>query len=99
MEQLKYDVVIVGAGPAGIFTALKLNDKMPNLKVLIVDMGRDIASRVCPARKPVSAHTANLVLLSQAGQELVHSQMENFPYLMMSVVISTNMSVMKRRWH
>ena len=46
MEQLKYDVVIVGAGPAGIFTALKLNDKRPDLKVLIVDMGKDISSRI-----------------------------------------------------
>lgn len=51
METLQYDVTIIGAGPAGIFTALKLNDQRPDLKVLIVDMGKDIASRVCPARK------------------------------------------------
>lgn len=51
MEIKNYDVIIIGAGPAGIFTALKLNDKRPDLKVLIIDMGKDIKSRVCPARK------------------------------------------------
>ena len=35
MENKKFDVVIIGAGPAGIFTALKLNDIRPDLKVLI----------------------------------------------------------------
>lgn len=46
-----YNVVIIGAGPAGIFTALelyRLND--PNFKVLIADEGKDIRKRACPAR-------------------------------------------------
>lgn len=47
----KYDVVIVGAGPAGIFTALELTKLNENLEILIVDKGRDIDKRVCPARK------------------------------------------------
>ncbi|MCD6156356.1 MAG: FAD-dependent oxidoreductase, partial [Candidatus Atribacteria bacterium] len=44
-----YDVVIVGAGPAGIFTALELSER-GKLKVLLVDRGREIEKRVCPAR-------------------------------------------------
>ena len=65
MENKKFDVVIIGAGPAGIFTALKLNDIRPDLKVLIVDMGRDIASRVCPARKTgVCAHCKPCAIVS-----------------------------------
>lgn len=57
MKELNYDVTIIGAGPAGIFTALKLNEKRKDLKVLILDMGRDIKSRSCPARKTgVCAH-------------------------------------------
>ena len=35
----KYDV-IVGAGPAGIFTALELIEKAPNLSVLIIEKGK-----------------------------------------------------------
>lgn len=51
MEELHYDAVIIGAGPAGIFTALELTNKNPNAKVLIIDQGRNLASRTCPARK------------------------------------------------
>ncbi len=42
-----YDVIIVGAGPAGMFAAYELAEVKP-LKILIVDMGRDIDERFCP---------------------------------------------------
>jgi uncharacterized FAD-dependent dehydrogenase len=45
---LHYDVVIVGAGPAGLFAAKEIVEKSL-LKTLIVDMGRDVDDRVCPA--------------------------------------------------
>ncbi len=51
MENKHYDAIIIGAGPAGIFTALELTAKKPDAKVLIVDQGRNLASRTCPARK------------------------------------------------
>ena len=50
LQQNQYDVIIVGAGPAGIFTALELAEKAPDARVLLVDSGRSIDSRVCPAR-------------------------------------------------
>ncbi|MEH7454702.1 NAD(P)/FAD-dependent oxidoreductase [Gottfriedia acidiceleris] len=43
-----YDVIVVGAGPAGIFTCYELTLKMPNAKVLLVDKGHDIFARHCP---------------------------------------------------
>ena len=46
-----YDVIIVGAGPAGIFTAIELLRKSPERRVLMVDMGTSIDKRTCPARK------------------------------------------------
>ena len=46
-----FDVVVIGAGPAGIFTALEMNKQNPNKKVLIVDSGSSINKRTCPARK------------------------------------------------
>ncbi|WP_333887454.1 NAD(P)/FAD-dependent oxidoreductase [Clostridium sp.] len=45
-----YDIVIIGAGPAGIFTALEVTKLNPKLSVLIVDKGRNIEKRSCPAR-------------------------------------------------
>lgn len=45
----KYDVIIIGAGPAGIFCALELCNK-GNLKVLVLEKGKDLSRRVCPSR-------------------------------------------------
>ncbi len=44
----KYDVIIVGAGPMGIFTAYELMVKRPDFKVLLIDKGHDIYDRKCP---------------------------------------------------
>ncbi len=46
----QYDAIIIGAGPAGIFTALELTERKPDSRVLIVDTGRQIKYRACPAR-------------------------------------------------
>lgn len=46
----KYDVIIVGAGPAGIFTALEISSLKPDLEILIVDKGRSIEKRQCHER-------------------------------------------------
>jgi len=44
----KYDVIIVGGGPSGIFAALELT-KSSNPSVLLIEKGRDIDGRQCPA--------------------------------------------------
>lgn len=43
-----YDVIVVGAGPAGIFTCYEIIEKKPDTKVLLIDKGHDIFARRCP---------------------------------------------------
>jgi uncharacterized FAD-dependent dehydrogenase len=45
---MDYDLIIVGAGPAGIFTALELLRKGSKSKILLVDKGHPIEARHCP---------------------------------------------------
>jgi uncharacterized FAD-dependent dehydrogenase len=45
-----YDVLIVGAGPSGIFTAFEAKKNNPDLRVLMIEKGRSIEKRKCPKR-------------------------------------------------
>ncbi|MDN5344525.1 MAG: uncharacterized protein PWQ18_636 [Clostridia bacterium] len=47
----QYDVVIVGAGPAGIFTALELVRQKSGLKTLILEKGHGLKRRLCPSKE------------------------------------------------
>lgn len=48
---MKYDVAIVGAGPAGLFSAYQLITENKNLKVAVLDKGSCVKNRVCPMNK------------------------------------------------
>lgn len=45
------DVIIIGAGPAGLFTAYELITKNPNLKIALLDRGSSVDKRICPMNK------------------------------------------------
>lgn len=48
---MKTDILIVGAGPAGIFTAIELLKRGDKRKITVVEKGAAIENRVCPKNK------------------------------------------------
>ena len=46
-----YDIIIIGAGPAGLFTAYELIINNKNLKIAILDRGNSVKTRICPMNK------------------------------------------------
>lgn len=45
---MKYDVIIIGAGPGGIFTAYELTKNNPELKIAVFESGNPLHKRHCP---------------------------------------------------
>ena len=48
---MKYDLIIIGAGPAGIFTALEMVRNGSKKKILMIEKGHSIEKRSCPKNK------------------------------------------------
>ena len=51
-----YDLIIVGAGPAGIFTAVELLRHGSKKKILLVEKGKPVEKRHCPKAEIGRAH-------------------------------------------
>ena len=45
---MQYDVIIIGAGPGGIFSAYELSQLAPQLKILVLEEGNPLDKRKCP---------------------------------------------------
>jgi uncharacterized FAD-dependent dehydrogenase len=51
MKKEEYDVAIIGAGPAGLFSAYELIENDSKLKIAIFDRGSKVEKRFCPMSK------------------------------------------------
>lgn len=49
--ELNLDVIIVGAGPSGIFTALEMLNLHTKKRIIIIEKGKAVENRVCPKSK------------------------------------------------
>ena len=47
----KYDIIVVGAGPGGVFLAYEMLQKNKNKKVLLIEQGKKVENRICPIEK------------------------------------------------
>ncbi len=65
-----YDVLIIGAGPGGIFTAYELLEKRPGLKMAVFEMGTELKKRKCPIdgdKVKTCIHCKNCSIMSGFG--------------------------------
>ena len=65
-----YDLIIIGAGPGGIFTAYELIEKRPELKIAVFEMGNKLDERKCPidgVKVKSCVHCANCSIMSGFG--------------------------------
>ena len=64
-----YDVIIIGAGPGGIFGAYELIEKNPDCKIAVFEAGHELAKRKCPidGKKIKIIDNANLEKINNIG--------------------------------
>ena len=69
MKKKNYDVIIVGAGPTGIFSALELLYQDSNLDILILEKGTNLEKRICPmnTRKTTCVKCPSCAIVSGWG--------------------------------
>ena len=45
---MRYDVIVIGAGPGGIFSVYELLQRKPELKIAVFEAGHALSKRSCP---------------------------------------------------
>ena len=94
----KYDVIIVGAGPGGIFSAYELITNNSDLKVAVFEEGHLLEKRKCPidgdkVKKCISCKTCSI--MSGFGGAVLFLTV-NITLPMISAVLYMNISARKR---
>ena len=64
MKDLYYDIIIVGAGPGGIYCAYELVKQNPKLKILLLERGHALEKRKCPINSNASDKCVNCIICS-----------------------------------
>lgn len=67
MTTEQYDAIIVGAGPAGVFAAIELAQLRPESRLLVLERGKPIAQRSCPARQRSCVGCATCAIMTGWG--------------------------------
>ena len=63
---MKYDVLIIGAGPGGIFSAYELTKLAPSLRVAVFEAGHSLEKRHCPIDGKTQMEVSGEIGISQA---------------------------------
>ncbi len=98
---MNYDVIIIGAGPGGIFAAYELMKKKPECKIAVFEEGYPLEKRKCPIDgekiRSYANKYANDVRSCAASGEQEHFLMENIILPMISGERCSNISGRNRQ--
>lgn len=67
MTSTHYDAVIIGAGPAGIFAAIEMVRRRPATRIVLLERGKPIEKRSCPARETSCVSCATCAIMTGWG--------------------------------
>jgi choline dehydrogenase-like flavoprotein len=77
MTRDQFDIVVVGAGPAGCAVAARLADARPNWNIALIETGPARANTQAPAAM-IGEKAADLILADAvAGQALARAQAQS----------------------
>ena len=65
-EIIETDVVIVGAGPAGLAAAIRLKQKSPDISVTVVEKSAEIGGHIRVSAEVIDPHTQTTVYAASA---------------------------------
>ena len=96
---MNYDVIIIGAGPGGIFAAYELMKKKPECKIAVFEEGYPLEKRKCPiaGKKLRTVSIVNDVRSCAASGEQEHFLMGNIILPMISGEHCSNISGRNRQ--
>lgn len=97
----KYDVIIIGAGPGGIFSAYELLKNNENLEIAIFEEGHALEKRKCPidGKKIKSCiHCKSCSIMSGFGGAGAFSPMVNIILPMILAAHFMNTSAKRKLW-
>ena len=93
---MNYDVIIIGAGPGGIFAAYELMKKKPECKIAVFEEGYPLEKRKCPIDGEKIKSCINCKRCSASGEQ-EHFLMGNIILPMISGEHCSNISGRNRQ--
>lgn len=97
---MTYDVLIIGGGPGGIYTAWELLNKRPDLKLALFESGHTLERRRCPidgVKVKSCVHCPTCAIMNGFGGAGAFPT-ESITSPISSAAPSTSTSAKRRRW-
>ena len=82
---MKYDIIIIGAGPGGIFSAYELVKQNADLKIAVFELGNPLEKRRCPIERMIerAAHHGAF----SSGNSITQRRTKHFRLVLLAIIL------------